>query len=103
MIRSRRSSRRADEITLCGIELLAAKAKAKARFFISLHYFDPHTGHTSCLNDSPVGSPEGCFAEIAFFDEQFGKLIDAVRQLELDSEYACSSRRRSPRRAGGTR
>ncbi len=75
--------RKADEITRRGIELLAAKAKAKERFFIFLHYFDPHWPHEAPERFA-IQYPEGYFAEIAFFDEQFGKLIDAVRELELD-------------------
>lgn len=76
------TDRKADEITRRGIELLTAKAQANERFFMFLHYFDPHWPHeapdrfTSQLAD-------GYLAEIAFFDEQFGELMDALGDLGL--------------------
>jgi arylsulfatase A-like enzyme/Flp pilus assembly protein TadD len=76
------TDRKADEITRRAIELLTEKAKADERFFMFLHYFDPHWPH-----EAPERFVEeledGYLAEIAFFDEQFGKVIDALGELGL--------------------
>ena len=77
--------RKADEITRRGIELLKAKAEANERFFMFLHYFDPHWPHEAPARFSGEFK-DSYLAEIAFFDEQFGKLMDAVRELGLDDE-----------------
>ena len=39
------TDRKADDITAKGIELLTEKAEKNERFFIFLHYFDPHWPH----------------------------------------------------------
>lgn len=77
--------RKADEITIRGIELLTEKAKEDEPFFMFLHYFDPHWPH-----EAPERFTEqyrdGYYAEIAFFDEQFGMLMDALRALGLSEK-----------------
>ena len=72
--------RKADDITRRAIEALAANRDR--HFFIFLHYFDAH---------QPYDPPERFaqqyqdryLGEIAFVDEQFGKLMDALRELGL--------------------
>ena len=67
--------RQAEDITRHGIELL--EQNKDRRFFIFLHYYDPH---------SPYAAPESInreysdpyLAEIAYVDEQFGKVMDAL-------------------------
>jgi arylsulfatase A-like enzyme len=76
------TERKADEITRRGIELLTAKAQANERFFMFLHYFDPHWPHEAPERFASK-LPDGYLAEIAFFDEQFGKLMDALGDLGL--------------------
>ncbi len=76
------TERKADEITRRGIELLTAKAQANERFFMFLHYFDPHWPHEAPERFTSK-LPDGYLAEIAFFDEQFGKLMDALGELGL--------------------
>ncbi len=77
-----RAERKADEITRVGIKLLAEKAAASDPFFIFLHYFDPHWPHEA---PERIASQyiEGYFAEITYFDEQFGKLMVKLRELGL--------------------
>ena len=75
--------RKADDITARGIELLRSKVAANERFFLFLHYFDPHWPHEAPERFTTQYPDDGYLAEIAFFDEQFGKLIDAVRELGL--------------------
>ncbi len=76
------ADRKADVITDRGIELLTQRAEAGERFFMFLHYFDPHWPHEA---PEPFASQydDGYYAEIAYFDDQFGRLIDAVRDLGL--------------------
>lgn len=76
------TDRKADEITRRGIELLRAKAQANERFFMFLHYFDPHWPHEAPERFTSQ-LPDGYLAEIAFFDEQFGELMDALSDLGL--------------------
>ena len=47
-----------------------------------LHCFDPHWPHEAPERFASQYT-DGYYAEIAFFDEQFGKLLDAVRDLGL--------------------
>ena len=74
--------RDAEEITTHGIELLREQARRDEPFFIFLHYFDPHFPH-----DAPErftsAYEDGYYAEIAYFDEQFGRLMDAVGDLGI--------------------
>ena len=76
--------RKADEITRYGIDLLQKEATDDKPFFIWLHYFDPHWPHEPPTRFAKQYPTELYYAEIAFFDEQFGKLIDALRELGLD-------------------
>ncbi len=72
--------RKADDVTRSGIAFLE---KNRGRpFFLFLHYYDPHRAYTA---------PErflrryanGYLAEIAFFDEQFGLLMESLRTCGL--------------------
>ncbi|UCF33255.1 MAG: sulfatase-like hydrolase/transferase [Phycisphaerales bacterium] len=73
--------RKAEDITLHGIRLL--RQNRDGPFFIFLHYYDPHL---------PYRSPEPFLSqyedkylgEIAYFDHQFGILVDEVRRLGLE-------------------
>ena len=75
--------RQADEVTSFAIEALNAVAQAGKPFFIFLHYYDPH---------QPYKAPEPFagqytdpyLTEIAFFDAQFGILMNALRDVGLD-------------------
>lgn len=70
--------RQATEIADYGIEAIKTALKQDKPFFIFLHFFDPHW---------PIRAPEpfisqykeGYLAEIAYFDSQFGRLMDFLR------------------------
>ncbi len=76
------TDRKADDITRRGIELLTAAAQDKVPFFMFLHFFDPHWPHEAPERFSKE-IDDGYLAEISFFDEQFGVLMDAIRDLGL--------------------
>ena len=77
--------RKADEITLHGIEFLNEQAHKDEPFFLFLHYFDPHWPHEA-PEAFAAQYQEGYHAEIAYFDHEFGKLIQAVRDLGLTED-----------------
>jgi len=72
--------RKADDVTRSGIAFL--EKNRDRPFFLFLHYYDPHRAYTA---------PErflrryanGYLAEIAFFDEQFGLLMESLRTCGL--------------------
>ncbi len=76
------SDRKAADITRRGIEILTEEARLGRPFFLFLHYFDPHWPHEA---PEPFASQyqEGYFSEIAYFDHEFGRLMDALRDLGL--------------------
>lgn len=76
------TDRKADDITARGIELLNEVAAKPEPFFLFLHYFDPHWPHEAPPRFADQYD-DGYFAEIAFFDEQFGLLMDRLRELGL--------------------
>jgi len=73
--------RKADEITRYGIDLIKKSVDADQRFFIWLHYFDPHWPHEPPARFAVQYPRDMYFAEIAYFDEQFGRLINLLREL----------------------
>ena len=74
--------RKATDITDRGIALMTERAGNDERFFMFLHYFDPHWPHEA---PEPFASryEHGYYSEIAYFDEQFGRLIAALDDLGL--------------------
>ncbi len=78
------TDRKADDVTRRGVELLTAAAKEKRPFFMFLHYFDPHWPHEAPERFSKE-IKDSYLAEISFFDEQFGVLMDSLRDLGLAS------------------
>ncbi len=78
----RELERKAEQITSRAIELLTAAAEDGERVFMFLHYFDPHQPHEAPERFASQYT-DGYYAEIAYFDEQFGRLVDAIRDLGL--------------------
>ena len=79
------NERKAVSITDAGIALLTDKARAGEKFFIFLHYFDPHWPHEA-PESFMSRFRDGYLAEISYFDEQFGRVLQAVKDLGLDDE-----------------
>ncbi|RMF77902.1 MAG: tetratricopeptide repeat protein [Planctomycetota bacterium] len=74
-------SRSAEHITRYGVEFL--ERVGQRRFFLFLHYFDPHLPYTPPPRFAERYKDQ-YLAEIAYFDEQFGVLLDALRAQGLD-------------------
>ncbi len=78
-----RDERAADEVCESTIDWL--RAHASERFFVWAHFFDPHFPYTppQRYRDKYEHPYDG---EIAFVDEQIGRLVDALDQLEIASQ-----------------
>ncbi|MCZ6816123.1 MAG: sulfatase-like hydrolase/transferase [Planctomycetota bacterium] len=74
--------RLAEDIFQHGIEVMKKKAATKEPFFMFLHCFDPHWPHQAPERFQSQYD-DGYYAEIAYFDEQFGRFVDAVRELGI--------------------
>lgn len=75
--------RKAEDIFQHGIDVMKRRVAAKEPFFMFLHCFDPHWPHEA-PERFKVQYDDGYYAEIAYFDEQFGRFMDAVRELGID-------------------
>ncbi|MFQ5411876.1 MAG: sulfatase, partial [Phycisphaerae bacterium] len=73
-------SRKAKSIADAGIQLL--RQNADRPFFIFLHFYDPHQPNTAPKRFADQYK-DGYLAEIAYFDEQFGRIMDELRRLKL--------------------
>ena len=74
-------TRPAEDITQHGVEFL--RTSGSERFFLFLHYFDPHLPHTAPTRFAERYQ-DPYLAEIAYFDEQFGVLLDELRAQHLE-------------------
>lgn len=72
--------RKADDITRSGIAFL--EQNKDRPFFLFLHYYDPHRAYTA-PEQFLRRYANGYLAEIAFFDEQFGLLMESLRKNGL--------------------
>jgi len=79
------NERPANEVTDAALTWLAAwQAQPQRRpFFAWVHYFDPHLPYTSPLASLPRFADHPYDAEIAFVDQQFGRLLTALDRQEL--------------------
>lgn len=77
--------RKADDITNHGIAQLRDFKGSDKPFFMFLHYYDPHWPQEAPPEFANQYS-DPYFAEIAFFDDQFGRLISELDQLGLGEE-----------------
>lgn len=75
--------RKAGEITDAGIRRLRDYAKGEKPFFLFLHYYDPHWPHEAPSRFAEQYA-DPYFAEIAYFDQQFGRLMNEFRRLGLE-------------------
>jgi arylsulfatase A-like enzyme/Flp pilus assembly protein TadD len=78
------TQRRADEITRLAISWL--EAHRRERFFLFLHYFDPHD-----IYDPPPPYDRDIqsgpyYGEVGFADQEIGALLSSLRKLRLDSK-----------------
>lgn len=75
------TDRKANDITESGIAALRELAAEKKPFFLFLHYFDPHWPWEA--PERFKGFKHPYFAEVAYVDEELGKLFDALKSLGL--------------------
>lgn len=78
--------RKANEITEAGVKLIKEAVSGDQPFFIWLHYFDPHWPHEAPPRFGRMYPTEPYYAEIGYFDEQFGLLINYIRDSGISEK-----------------
>ncbi len=73
--------RKGDQI--CDDVLGLLRERARQRFFIWAHFYDPHYPYESTRHPD-VQSPEAYADEVEYMDSQIGRLLDGLRQLGLE-------------------
>lgn len=79
-----RAERSAEEVAAAALEWLTAHAKRP--FFLFVHFFDPHQPYAAPQRFAQRYPRGGYLAEIAYVDEQIGRLLTALRDLGVESE-----------------
>jgi arylsulfatase A-like enzyme len=79
------NERPADAVTDAAISWLEAREASDpaAPFFAWVHYFDPHLPYRSPLGRAPRFAGRPYDAEIAFADQELGRLLDRVDEMGL--------------------
>lgn len=77
--------RKAGDITDHGIAQLRAFKGSDKPFFMWLHYYDPHWPQEAPLEFAKQYT-DPYFAEIAYFDDQFGRLISELDELGMGED-----------------
>jgi choline-sulfatase len=73
------NERAADRVTDAALAWFRGRDnRAASPFFVWLHYFDAHEPYTSPLSREPALAGRPYDAEIAFVDEQLGRLLDEL-------------------------
>lgn len=82
------NERPADAVTDAVVQWLEARAAAgaDAPFFAWVHYFDPHLPYRSPLERGPLYAGRPYDAEIAFVDQELGRLLDRLDDMGLRDE-----------------
>jgi Flp pilus assembly protein TadD len=75
------AERKGDDV--CDDALTTLRAIAGGRFFLWVHFYDPHYPYESS-RVSDVSSPEAYADEIAFMDVQIGRLLEALVDLGIE-------------------
>jgi arylsulfatase A-like enzyme/Flp pilus assembly protein TadD len=76
-----RAQRKGDEVAADAIEML--RSLAGDPFFLWVHFYDPHTPYET-TRTPPYTPAEAYEDEIAFMDEQVGRVLAELRSLGLD-------------------
>jgi arylsulfatase A-like enzyme/Flp pilus assembly protein TadD len=75
--------RTASDISDAGVEFIRAHRKQK--FFLWLHYFDPHVFYLPPQASLERIPDDPYLAEVHYMDEQVGRVLDQIRGLGLDA------------------
>ncbi|MBU1702749.1 MAG: sulfatase-like hydrolase/transferase [Candidatus Eisenbacteria bacterium] len=75
------SQRRADTVTDTALEW--ARHRSAKPFFLWVHYFDPHVPWDPPSPFSERFSDEPYLGEVAFMDQELGRLLNGLRDLDL--------------------
>jgi len=75
------AERRGNEV--CDDALAQLRGAAQQRFFLWVHFYDPHYPYESSRGAAP-DSPAAYAEEITFMDRQIGRLRAALEELRLD-------------------
>ena len=77
------AQRKGDEVANDALELL--RTLAPQRFFLWVHFYDPHYPYESPRVPDPE-SPAAYADEIAFMDTQIGRVLEELHKLKLDEQ-----------------
>jgi arylsulfatase A-like enzyme len=73
--------REAQEVTDRALDFL--EGNARERFFLFVHYYDPHLGWRAPARFALRFPESGYDAEIAYTDEQMGRIFEALKELGI--------------------
>jgi arylsulfatase A-like enzyme/Flp pilus assembly protein TadD len=79
------AERPADRTTAAALDWLSGTDEP---FFLWIHYFDPHQGYAPPPPYSDIFHDKPYDGEIAFVDEQFGRVMARLKELGIDGETA---------------
>jgi arylsulfatase A-like enzyme/Tfp pilus assembly protein PilF len=77
------SERKGDKV--CDDALALLRARAKDKFFLWVHFYDAHYPYESATHPDVI-SPAAYADEVAFLDRQIGRLLDGLRELQLEQD-----------------
>jgi arylsulfatase A-like enzyme/Tfp pilus assembly protein PilF len=75
-----RNERKAEEV--CAGAIAWLRANASQRFFLFVHFFDPHRSYSPPRRFA-VQYPHPYLGEVAYVDEQIGRLMGVLAELDL--------------------
>jgi arylsulfatase A-like enzyme/cytochrome c-type biogenesis protein CcmH/NrfG len=75
------AQRKGDKVCDDALEFL--RGRAKQRFFLWAHFYDPHYPYESATHPD-IGSAAAYADEITYMDTQIGRLLDELRKLGLE-------------------
>lgn len=79
--KEREAERKGDEV--CERAMAALRALVAERFFLWVHFYDPHYPYES-PRVPDVDSPEAYADEVMFMDAQIGRLVEELKQLGIE-------------------
>jgi arylsulfatase A-like enzyme len=83
-----RWERSAEEVNGAVFEWLNERRDSSRKFFLMVHYFDPHSPYRPPPHFHPGtdSTPELYDGEVRYVDQEIGRLLDKLEELDLTSE-----------------